>query len=67
MILMQKRGKIQTRLKATTNKVKTIKLKDQLIRIERELQNSYRIKSENDEKKAIKANKEKCQIFLLVC
>ena len=62
-ILMRKRGKIQTRLKATTNKIKTLKLKDQLIRIERELQNSYKKKSENDEKNAIKAIKNNAKYF----
>ena len=46
-----------------TNKVKTIKLKDQLLRIEKELQNYYRKKSENDEKKAIKAIKKNVKYF----
>ena len=61
-ILMRERGQIQTRLKAT-NKIKTRKLKYQLIRIERELKNSYRKKSENDEKKTIKAIKKNVKYF----
>ena len=62
-ILMRKRSKIQSKLKNTSNKVKALKLKDRLVQIERELQDSYRKKALYDERNAIKAIKQNSKYF----
>ena len=60
---MRRRGKIHTRLLETTSKIKELKLKEDLVRIERDLQESYRRKSTEDEANAVKAIKRNSKYF----
>ena len=62
---MSRRGKIHTRLLKTTSKIKELKLKEELVRIERDLQESYRRKSTEDEANAVKAIKRNSKYFFL--
>ena len=62
-VLMRKRNKIQKRLQTTCNKIKALKLKDALIKIEKQLRDSYKRKSAMDEANAIKAIKRNSKYF----
>ena len=62
-ILIRRRSKIHKRLQRTTNKVKQIKLRDELVSIERKLQDSYKDTSSEEEEKAVKAIKRNRKYF----
>lgn len=62
-VLMRKRKKVQSQLRKTKNKPKRRRLSDELVNIEIKLQESYRRKMKNDEKKAVDAIKKNPKYF----
>ena len=60
---MRRCRNIHTRLLKTTSEIKELKLKDELVRIERDLQESYRNRSVEEEVKAVKSIKRNSKYF----
>ena len=63
-ILMRKRSKLKAQYLKATLPTKSLRIREKLLNIEKQLQRSYRNLAESDEFKAIQAIKNKQQILL---